>query len=165
MAAESPPDTLASRVRATLESPAALERLCMRLAVLVAAVAYLPVMWRAPAALPLLTPVVFLPMLAVFAVSSYLRRSSPETGGLACHIAASAQLLLAGATPLCYPRVFRPGDGLLPLTYVITAILLSIIAALLTFLVHELLQQRSDGRVRGPMPGSSSGRNAAQPRR
>lgn len=155
------------RIGAMLASPVARERLAMRLAILVACAAYLPVLWRAPGVLPLVTPAVFLPMLGVHSVGSMLRRRSPEAGALACHCATGVHLLLACATPLCYPRVFRLDDALRPLTFVITAILLSIIAALLTFLSHELLRQRfaaaQDGRVRVPMATSTSGRSGSGP--
>jgi hypothetical protein len=153
------------RVRATLASPVARERLAMRIGVLAAFVSYLPVLWHAPGALPLVTPAVFLPMLGVHAVSTQLRRRSPEAGALACNCAAVVQLLLACATPLCYPRTFRLDDALRPFIYAVTALLLSIIAGLLTFLSHELLRQRagqpSDGRVRGTMAVGSSGRTGA----
>lgn len=154
-------------IGATLMSPVLRERLAMRVAVLVACAAYLPVLWRAPGVLPLVTPAVFLPMLGVHSVSSLLRRRSPEAGALACHCATAVQLLLACATPLCYPRVFRLDDALRPLTFVVTAILLSIIAGLLTFLSHELLRQRfaaaQDGRVRAPMATGTSGRSSSGP--
>lgn len=158
---------LRADARAEGYSPMAIERLCMRLAITVAAVAYLPVLWRAPGVLPLVTPAVFLPMLGTYAVSSLLRRWRPGAGALACHCAAAVQLILAGATPLCYPRTFRLSDGLLPFLYVITALLLSIIAGLSSFLVHALLLRRGEGggRVRGPLATSSSGRHAAGARR
>jgi hypothetical protein len=154
-------------IQATLASPVLRERLAMRVAILVACAAYLPVLWRAPGVLPLVTPAVFLPMLGVHSVSSSLRRRSPEAGALACHCATAVQLLLACATPLCYPRVFRLDDALRPLTFVVTALLLSIIAGLSTFLSHELLRQRSaaaqDGRVRAPMATGTSGRSSSGP--
>jgi hypothetical protein len=95
----------------TVFSPFALERLLMRVGVLVNACVFLPVLWRAPEPVPLAAPVIFVPFVAVFVLARQLRRRWPLLGVLASQAASTVLLALSLATPLVYPRSFPPADG------------------------------------------------------
>ncbi len=83
----------------------------MRVGIAVSALWFLPVLWQAPEPVPLATPLIFVPFLAVFSFGQVLRRRWPLLSAPISRASTVVHLALAVATPLLYPRHLGSGDA------------------------------------------------------